>query len=161
MGERYYWAGPRNKPIKIGDVVEAGNWGKLFREMRIAYNDPFHYIGELVYETIRLKYYSEQISRLEAFFFFDNIDNAVKFANLQSPARPLFKIALLDENPKIDHHVMDDFDKCPYKFNEKRMPITSVLEVAENARRYWSYVRRPNTIEELLTDSKAIVIERL
>jgi hypothetical protein len=153
----YYWITSRQYPAQCGEVLEVGRWGRMFKERPIAYSGAFYYIDELVYETVRLRYYVDQISRLEAFFFFDNLDCARKFARKEL----VYEIELLDQNAKVDRHIMNDIGVDLYEGYPLDDPITSIVEIEKNAHRYWNYTPRPQTTTELLTKSPVKVIRRI
>jgi hypothetical protein len=157
MNKDYYWATSKQFPARNGEPLEVGRWGKIFREDPINYADPFHYIGELVYETVRLRHYAGQISRLEAFFFFDCLDWALKFAE----GNLVYEIELLDPAAKVERHIMNDFGSLLYPSNADSLPKTSIMEIEKNAHRYWSYAPRPKTMTELLTTGPVKVVRKI
>jgi hypothetical protein len=157
MNATYYWVTARLFPAQCGEILEAGRWGRRFRERQSDFSEAFGGVEELVYETVRLRYYADQISRLEALFFFDNIDYAWKFA----PKGLVYEIKLLDQDARVERHVMDDIGAGLYESYIGEDFITSIAEIEKNAQRYWNYTPRPQTTTELLTKSQAVVIRRI
>jgi hypothetical protein len=157
MKQDYYWSTSKQFPARKGAPLEVGRWGRVFREDPIAYSSPFSYIDELVYENVRLRHYAGQISRLEAFFFFDNLDWAIDFAGDSL----IYEVELLDPTAAIDRHIMADFGSELYLKNAEGFPATSVEEIEKNAHRYWSYAPRPDSVSELLTKGPVKVVKRI
>jgi hypothetical protein len=153
----HYWSTSRQFPVQCGEHLEVGRWGRLFRETRIVYSNPFHYINELVYESVRLRYYADHISRLEAFFFFDNLDWALDFAR----GELLYEIELLEPAAKVERRIINDFGCHLYEGYPEELPVTAIAEIEKNACRYWNYTPRPHTVSELLTKSPAKVIRQI
>jgi hypothetical protein len=157
MNTTYYWVTARLFPVQCGDILEAGRWGRRYREMQSDFSEAFCTVEELVYETVRLRYYADQISRFDAFFFFDNIDYAWKLA----PKGLVYEIKLLDQGAKVERHIMDDIGVELYESYIGADFTTSIAEIEKNAHRYWNYTPRPQTTTELLTKSRAVVIRRI
>jgi hypothetical protein len=104
-----------------------------------------------------LRYYAEQISRLEAFFFFDNLDWATNFAK----GEPVYEIAPLDPAAKIERHIIEDYGSLLYPQDLEGRPATTIAAVEKNAHRYWNYAPRPQMTTELLTKGPVKVIRKI
>jgi hypothetical protein len=152
----YYWATSKQFPARNRELLSVGRWGKLFRAEPVNYAKPFHYIQELVYENVRLQSYPAQISRLEAFFFFDCLDWAIDYAG----DNILYEVELLDPTAQIDRHIITDFGAHLYKKNAEGLPEAAIAEIEQNAHRYWDYSPRPRAVVELATKSPVKVVRK-
>ena len=153
---QHYWSTSRSFPARQNDILEVGRWGRILRNQNINYDQSFQWINELVYETVRLRYYSGQLSRFEAFFFFDSLDSALQFANGEF----VYEIELLDPSAKIERHIINDFGSRLYPGPDGR-PIASIAGIEKHAHSYWNYAPRPQAVVELLTLSPARVVRKL
>lgn len=124
-------------PLRAESVIEPGNWGRIVRAT--GWRHPFA-AEEVMLEEVRQNSFPHLPSRLECAFYFDDIAQAIHFANEQAQkdnghlvghSQILYQVEL--DNPTAPHHEADWRDVKPFfPYDMKNDPLN-----LDWCRRYW------------------------
>lgn len=77
MNKTYFHA--LSTSLQIGSVVLPGNWGRMVKQYSPNAGAPWILVRELIFEAVRVKYYSELPSRLESVFLCETEEELQQF----------------------------------------------------------------------------------
>lgn len=149
IGQTYFFA--CSYPLGDGSVVHAGNWGRLLEKYTPGAGAPWVLIRELVFEQVRLQYFSNKPSRLKSIFLCQSLPVLQRFVAQSRRSLDLgYSVELLQ--PNIPQHV-----GCLSELNIG--DTDSISTFANRAQKYWQgqNVQEP----EVLTESSVRILGRV
>jgi len=115
-----------HRELKVGEIIEPGNWGKKILEIGLTHPSWYR---EIILEAVRLFSYPVKPSRLNCTFSCDSFDTIKRYKQHNCPEGYIYKVIVL--NPSLPTHKGD--------FNAVEPTPGSGLNMFQIANLYWQF----------------------
>lgn len=150
MKKRYYWLA--SYILTPNSVIEPGNWGRIINTYQF-YSQGAQTVGlrEFIFETERLRNFSDRPSRMESLFLLEDEESAKKFQK-ERPMDLIYEVKLIDETKNYF-----EADMILTNLPQNNIEIKQMLVMASQ---YWGN-RTVFGEKEILTLSPIKIIRRI
>lgn len=143
-------------PIPLGDgsVIKAGNFGRVIDCYRPDNLNPLA-LREMVFETMRLKYFASLPSRLTSIFLLPSFEHAARYRAAHGHTSLIYEVQLNEDKP-VFH---GDMQVVTTPFPSPQ--ISAIPFLLGIANQYWQGSGALVDTSELLTESSVTVLRMI
>lgn len=141
-------------PLGEGSVIQAGNFGRVIEQYRPDGLGPMA-VRELAFETMRLKHFSHQPSRLTSIFLLPTLEHASRYRLAHGFTSIIYEVRLNEDKLVFN----GDMSLVTTGFPSPHTPaIPFLLGVANQ---YWQGLDATVETSELLTESSVTILRAI